>query len=463
MIDLTPSQTAAYQAIQRFLANRSDTPWDRWACTLRGYAGTGKTFTLTRLLKNLMASGHRVAMTAPTHQAVKVMQTMMNKACMADVDCMTIQSLLSLKVKRINGETKLVKASNNNHLEKYDVVIVDECSMVGDDLYEQIEQAAKDANTKILFTGDPAQIPPVNSQGDSPTFLSSGPMLTEVMRQAMDNPILAYCTAIRQAIERGESFPPLPVNQHNPIVGQGITVMTGGAFTHFLHDAFVASDYAQNPMRFRVIAYRNTQIASYNRQVQMLRYPMIGTAPFADGEPVYISEPLKTSMLVASEGDTSDEIHENTETLAMVDGSPSRATHPLYPHLNAWLITITTPDNVYESWTLDHEGWQQHQQALNTLASQIKISTALKKKSALKHDDPNFEWHHYYQLKDAFVPLRPAYAMTAHKSQGNTFENVFVDAQDIMLNRNRKEAMQILYVACSRATRNLIINIGHGY
>lgn len=435
---------------------------DQWACTLRGYAGTGKTFTLTRLLQNLLAANYRVAMTAPTHQAVKVIQLMIGKTGMADVDCMTIHSLLSLKVKRSHGTTKLVKASNKNHLEKYDVVIIDECSMVDEDLYTQIEQSAKDANTKILFTGDPAQIPPVNGQGASPTFLAPGPMLTEVMRQAMDNPILAYCTAIRQAIERGESLPPMPVNQHNPIIGQGISVMTGDAFTYFLHDAFVASDYARNPMRFRVIAYRNAQIASYNRQVQMLRYPKIGIAPFADGEPIYISEPLKTSMLVAKEGDTSDEIHENTETLATIEGAPSRSTHPLYPNLSAWMVVITTFGNAYEAWTLDDEGWQQHQAALKTLASQIKISTALKMQGTLKPDEPNYEWLHWYQLKDAFVQLRPAYAMTAHKSQGNTFENVFVDAVDILRNNNRQEAMQILYVACSRATRNVIINIGRG-
>jgi exodeoxyribonuclease-5 len=48
--------------------------------------------------------------------------------------------------------------------------------------------------------------------------------------------------------------------------------------------------------------------------------------------------------------------------------------------------------------------------------------------------------------------------MTAHKSQGSTFENVFVDVQNIWRNPNKEEAMQCLYVACSRASHHLILN-----
>jgi len=49
--------------------------------------------------------------------------------------------------------------------------------------------------------------------------------------------------------------------------------------------------------------------------------------------------------------------------------------------------------------------------------------------------------------------------MTVHKSQGSTFENVFVDAEDILANPNREEALRCLYVAVSRASHNVIVNI----
>ncbi len=457
MADLTAAQSAAYAALHRFVRRP-----ESWAYTLSGYAGTGKTFTLSKLIKQLATDGYRVAVTAPTHQAVRVIQGMLSNASIYDVDCLTLHSLLSLKITRENGKEVLVRSGSKNHLDKYDVVIVDECSMIDHDLFDYTKRAAQTTRVKIIFTGDPAQIPPVNHDSQSPTFLLPGPRLTEIMRQAMDNPILAYCTDIRHGIERGDTVPPTPVDQHNPIIGQGIKVMPGAAFTQFLQDAFVHGDYDQYPNRFRVIAYRNAQVCAYNRQVQLLRYPMIGAAPFADGELVYIAKPLKPTMLVDAEGTTEDELLENTETLAKFDGSPSRAAHPLYPHLSAWCVTITTNNTTYSAWTLDDAGWQQHRQALNALASEITVAKALQKAGKVCPETPTGAWKDFWKLHDAFAVLRPSYAMTAHKSQGNTFENVFVDALDILRNPNRQEAMQILYVACSRATRNVIINIGRG-
>lgn len=67
-------------------------------------------------------------------------------------------------------------------------------------------------------------------------------------------------------------------------------------------------------------------------------------------------------------------------------------------------------------------------------------------------------WWPYYELQQAFAAIRPAYCVTAHKSQGSTFENVFVDVLDIWANPNKSEALQCLYVACSRASHHLIVN-----
>jgi superfamily I DNA/RNA helicase len=71
----------------------------------------------------------------------------------------------------------------------------------------------------------------------------------------------------------------------------------------------------------------------------------------------------------------------------------------------------------------------------------------------------HFDWIDYWKIKRIFTDIRPAYAMTVHKSQGSTFENVFVDAQDILSNPNREEALRCLYVAISRASNNVIVNI----
>jgi ATP-dependent exoDNAse (exonuclease V) alpha subunit len=66
-------------------------------------------------------------------------------------------------------------------------------------------------------------------------------------------------------------------------------------------------------------------------------------------------------------------------------------------------------------------------------------------------------WRRFWEHKDMFHDIRFAYALTAHRSQGSTYTNCFVDYQDVLYNRNRREAFQCLYVAASRARKKLYL------
>jgi exodeoxyribonuclease-5 len=99
--------------------------------------------------------------------------------------------------KQIEFETKKLNSPKfslnpDSPVKTADLVIVDECSMVN-------EQMAKDLmsfGTKILVLGDPAQLPPVMGTG---YFIKAKPdfMLTEIHRQAADNPIIQLATRVR--------------------------------------------------------------------------------------------------------------------------------------------------------------------------------------------------------------------------------------------------------------------------
>ncbi|MGZ8432743.1 MAG: ATP-dependent DNA helicase [Candidatus Binatia bacterium] len=71
-----------------------------------------------------------------------------------------------------------------------DLVVVDEYSMVNADIVDDLTMLAD----KILFLGDPAQLPPV--EGKTP--LKPQYFLDEVVRQALDNPVLRAATLIRE-------------------------------------------------------------------------------------------------------------------------------------------------------------------------------------------------------------------------------------------------------------------------
>src|SRR5690606_12714869 len=79
-------------------------------------------------------------------------------------------------------------------LEGAGLVIIDECSMVDEQMGKDLESFG----VKILVLGDPFQLPPVKGQG---YFTDAQPdfLLTEIHRQAADNPIIRLATDVRSA------------------------------------------------------------------------------------------------------------------------------------------------------------------------------------------------------------------------------------------------------------------------
>jgi len=186
---------------------------------LFGYAGTGK----TTLAKHVATSG-RTLFCAYTGKAAYVLQ---QKGC----EAFTIHKLIytpkeksQLKLRELmdkleNTEDKELRDSLEQQIEveqanlkaphfvlnqdsevkRADLVVVDECSMVN----QQMAEDLLSFGTKVLVLGDPAQLPPVYGTG---WFINAKPdfMLTEIHRQAKGNPIIDLATKIR----RGDHLSP---------------------------------------------------------------------------------------------------------------------------------------------------------------------------------------------------------------------------------------------------------------
>ncbi len=82
-----------------------------------------------------------------------------------------------------------------------ELVVIDECSMVDG----QMGQDLLSFGTKVLVLGDPAQLPPVFGAGFFTEDVKPDIMLTDIHRQASDNPIIAMATRVRngQALDLG--------------------------------------------------------------------------------------------------------------------------------------------------------------------------------------------------------------------------------------------------------------------
>lgn len=178
-MSLSPQQEQAAKAVRAWLAD----PAGPQVFYLAGYAGTGK----TTLAKRLAEDAGRVVFAAFTGKAALVLR---GKGCEG---ASTIHSLIYKAEEDSNGITRFKLNRHDSAAAKADLIVIDEVSMVGEDLGRDLLSFDR----RVLVLGDPAQLPPVGGGG---FFTSRKPdfMLTEIHRQAADNPILHLATTVRQ-------------------------------------------------------------------------------------------------------------------------------------------------------------------------------------------------------------------------------------------------------------------------
>jgi exodeoxyribonuclease-5 len=188
---------------------------------LFGYAGTGK----TTLAKHIAAGvDGKVLFAAFTGKAACVMRS---KGCH---DASTIHRLI-YKPQEKNEENPTFELWSKAPASHAKLIIIDECSMVDAELARDLMSF----EVPLLVLGDPAQLPPIQGGG---FFTDAKPdaMLTEVHRQAQDNPIVRLSMDIRagkslvagqygetQVVRRGDLDPTRVIGADQVLVGRNAT------------------------------------------------------------------------------------------------------------------------------------------------------------------------------------------------------------------------------------------------
>ncbi len=182
----SPQQQDALKAVSTWLKDKNSEQVFR----LFGWAGTGK----STLARHLAQDVGTVRYAAFTGKAALVMK---KRGC---TGASTIHSLIYTLVSDKEGEPQFRLDPESDAVDA-DLIVIDEVSMVDEILARDLLSFG----TKILVLGDPFQLPPVRGAG---YFTDQEPniMLTEIHRQAFDNPIIRMSLDIREGrrLTRGE-------------------------------------------------------------------------------------------------------------------------------------------------------------------------------------------------------------------------------------------------------------------
>jgi len=177
----SPEQSAALDKVGQWL--KAGEPQ---VFRMFGYAGVGKT-TLARHIAE--AARGEAAFAAFTGKAALVMRS---KGC---VGASTIHALIYRASEGDEGAPTF-KLNHDGPASRAGLIVIDECSMVDEELGRDLISFGK----PILVLGDPAQLPPVKGGG---YFTEAEPdvMLTEIHRQAENDPIIRLSQIVREGGE----------------------------------------------------------------------------------------------------------------------------------------------------------------------------------------------------------------------------------------------------------------------
>ena len=406
-ITLTEDQRAAHEAFAQLILHKR-----HHIMVIKGYAGTGKTSLVQHIINELPTMLKMARVVTREKELEVVLSATTNKAVEAlaqtvSLPVRTIQSVLGLVVKKdySTQETTLALSSRAEIL--YNTILfIDEASFIDQRLFDYILE--RTSNCKIVFIGDPAQLASVKSN-KTPVFSAGYPTvsLEKIVRQPEGNQIVDLATAFRNTVN-GYAWPEGIVPD-----GEAIIYQSRPDFNEAIVKEFTRPDWHFTDSK--VLAWTNKRVTEYSGAI---RNKVMGDPVIQIGDYVTCNSHISTLTCRLK-----------TDAMVQITG--------MYP----------VRDWGYEGWriTLDNK-WE----AFMPLTTDIRKEAA---KVAKKAD--NFLLAR--AVDENWIDLRAVYACTINKSQGSTYDKVFIDLDDISKCNQGNQIARMMYVAVSRARHQVYL------
>jgi exodeoxyribonuclease-5 len=477
----TDSQKVALNEMETWMRDKT-----RPSFTLSGRAGTGKTYILNYFINKIVNVA--TCVTAPTHKAVRNVERITQRKGK------TLQSLHGLRpntnLEEFNIDRLIFDTLGQPTISNYRLVIIDECSMVNSGLHTLNINRARDLDIKILYVGDPMQLPPVN-ESISPTFVTNSKYeLTEIVRQDKDNPLVPLLEQVVMSIiesehgGRGNGF--LHYLKNNPEAinsrGEGYKLIRDNSFVDRALELYKSDEFSTNPDFLRIAAWKNDTVLLRNKQIRNSLIPHFANNPEANINLLDINDLLIGYRTLLDEYNSPTLV--NSEDYAISELARVLSDDGFYiyrvklmPRWGGSTININIVDHSDTSFKVYYEMVKKNYVRAKFATASIRSS----------------RWKDYFEYKNRFLSLTSfpitvgqdsskdtfvskdidyGFALTTHKLQGSTISNSFVDLYDMLYYSTGNEVAntkyaptaitirnKLIYTALSRASKFAYINV----
>lgn len=463
---------------------------------ISGPGGSGKTTIAKRIARKLLESQTvvKIICCAPTHKACKVLRESTKRFTQ------TIQAFLNMEIEYDEkGRAKYVLSSprldtkkeeleynlTRNDVLSRTLIMIDEISMVSDEICDTILKYKEKYGFRVITLGDSAQLPPVNQE--KPAFYERFPIdvqFTENLR----NSDVAYnklLNRVRNMILQGETqLKPFDVycmmkdGQRAGVVDTCQHLLKGSnkhkeLKTKSLRQAIKRIDFTKDLL----LAYRTTSTTSptvtkLNKRSRRRLYGK-DVDEYVTGERLmvtgYISYCLlhdKYTHVCSDEQEIETSYQEHNEIrlnkcddLIVVDVMKTK--YAFYEkEFTTWRLLIQTDDGVkfpiYRVIKKERDSFDKYKKEVwNECRNECLL---------LSRDDRHKVWTRYYKnVNTIHAPVYYSYAMSVHMSQGSTTNDVYLYITDFLwllynpTPENTTLFLKLLYTGLSRAKSRAVV------
>ena len=413
-----------------------------------GAGGTGKSYTICQTIdvSNALFLG-------ATNKVCSVLKNYLTDNGYSNFQVKTIDSFFGFKIKKDHNNVTVITHRKPNVSKIPKIIVIDEISLINDRSFELLLEL-KDKK-KFILIGDNMQIPPIEA---TPTRDENGFKVSQIFlaldysftltiqnRQKTESKLFELISKFRANMDKKIDYLKMVEKYKNDT----------DLLFYDINDAELKKIiYNKNPI---AVGFKNLTCLSFNWLIGSTKtnnkgYKVnalnVNDTVFFDGfykrdkDVFYTSEVVKILEI--------DNFCE--DTIQIGNESAIYNFKKILVKNENELDKIIYVGNGYKE-TLYPIKYKVDKQ-IDKLKKQIEKSTSTPHKWILRNKiaDLNTE---YSNIKIGFATLKKPFAITSHKSQGSSYEDVIIPIYDYAA-RSHQDANQLLYVAMSRASKRII-------